>query len=225
MDRILVSSPRYLVTSPWLQPVREKCAVVPLGVDSQRFAPPAEPYAGRPTLLFVGRLRYYKGLGVLIDALTELQGVRLLVAGTGPMESEWRARASQRGVAERVVWLGEVADAELPGVLAAGDVFALPAVARSEAFGTVLLEAMASRRPVVSTELGTGTSWVNVHGTTGLVVPPGDPPALARALGTLLSDDGLRRRMGEAGHARVRAELTQARMVARVESLYREVAA
>jgi len=104
-------------------------------------------------------------------------------------------------------------------------VFILPAAHRSEAFGTVLIEAMAGGKPLITTELGTGTSWVNQHGGTGLVVPPSDPSALAEAVRTLLEHPQLRQEMGERGRRRAAEAFTIERMVEGVEGVYREVLA
>jgi rhamnosyl/mannosyltransferase len=171
-------------------------------------------------LLFVGRLRYYKGLNYLVDALRAIPRAQLVVVGAGPMERAWRSLAQELGVAERVVFVGEVSDAELPGYYAAADIFVLPASERSEAFGAVQLEAMAAGKPVVCTELGTGTSFVNVNEETGLVVPARDAPALASAINRLIADPMLRARMGAAGRARVLAEFTLDKMVERVMAVY-----
>jgi rhamnosyl/mannosyltransferase len=222
-DRIIATSPRYIETSSWLRPVREKCTVVPLGVDHRRFVLPPSPYDGLPTLLFVGKLRYYKGVDTLLEALTELPGVYLEIVGEGPMGDEWAARAVRLGLSDRVRFRGEVPDADLPGFYHRAHIFVLPANARAEAFGTVLLEAMASGLPCVTTEVGSGTSWVVQDGITGRVVPPRDPQALAGAIRQLLDHPDLRMDMGRAGRARVEAEFTQERMVARVEAVYREV--
>lgn len=228
-DRILATSPNYVESSPHLRRFRQRVSVVPLGIDPARFATLNREaarlqYGAGPNLIFVGRLRYYKGLGSLIRALPLMpQAPRLSVVGTGPMGETWRALASELGVADRIHWLGDVSEADLPQVYAAGDLFVLPAVARSEAFGIVLLEAMAAGLPCISTDLGTGTSWVNQDGRTGRVVPPDDPPALAAAINTLLADPELRRRMGQAARERVETELSQALMVRRVEAIYRKV--
>ena len=98
--------------------------------------------------------------------------------------------------------------------------FVLPSNARAEAYGIVLLEAMASGLPCVSTELGTGTSWLVQDGVTGRVVPPQDPAALAAALRELVDDPGKRRAMGQAGRLRVETEFTQALMTQRVMAVY-----
>lgn len=221
-DRIMATSLRYIQTSPWLQPLREKCVVVPLGVDHVRFSPPGTPYEGPPTLLFVGQLRYYKGLDTLLRALVHLPDVQLNVAGSGPMRDDWEALAEHLGLAPRVHFLGRVPDADLPKLYHRAHLFVLPANARSEAFGMVLLEAMASALPCVTTELGTGTSWVVQDGRTGFVVPPRQPDALALATDRLLSDAELRRRMSCAARARIEAEFTLRRMLDRVEAVYED---
>jgi len=175
-----------------------------------------------PNILFVGRLRYYKGLQYLLEAMRALEA-HLLVVGSGPMEEAWRRLAGELGVADRVTFLGEVPDEELPAFYHLCDLFVLPASHRSEAFGVVQIEAMAAGKPVVCTELGTGTSYVNVHGETGLVVPPRDPAALVDAIRRLLADPELRRRLGERGRERAVREFSAGVMADRVASLYQEL--
>ncbi len=229
--RILAGSPAVADGSAVLQPWRDRVTVVPYGIDVARFEADDgqraaarrryRPAGAKGVVAFVGRLRYYKGLHVLIDALADAPGVAALVVGDGPEGAALRAQAMARGVAERVHWLGDVADADLPDILAAADAFCLPATARSEAFGIAMVEAMAAGRPVVSTELGTGTSWVNRDGETGLVVPPGDPAALAAAIRRLVDDGALRARLGAAAQQRARAAFSRPAMVAAIEAVYR----
>ena len=213
---IAVASPSYVNSSPYLSRVPEKCRVIPYGIDLTRFAstPAVEAaaaelrarYGPRPLLLFVGRLRHYKGLHVLITAMRDVDG-HLLVIGSGPMESEWRSQVTTLGLGERITFLGDCSDDEVLAALHAATVFVLPSTNRAEAFGIVQLEAMACGLPVVCTELGTGTSYVNVDGETGFVVPPDDPPALAATLTRILRDDTLRRRLGAAALARCPARV------------------
>ena len=230
-DRIIATSPNYIESSPYLSQLRAQCTVIPLGIELERFleAPRAEVKRirdayGAPLLLFVGRLRYYKGLQYLLAAMNDIPA-RLLVVGSGPMDAEWRALATTLGLSEKVVFLGEVSAEELPAYYHACDVFVLPACERSEAFGTVQIEAMASGLPVVCTELGTGTSYVNVHGQTGWVVPTRDPTALAAAIGDLLHDEPKRRRMGEQARERALADFSLESMADRVLDVYSEVLA
>lgn len=228
--RIVAGSPAVADGSPVLAEWRDRVTVVPYGIDVARFARSAEAVAAarrarRPAgaagvVVFVGRLRYYKGLHVLVDALARRHDVHALVVGEGPEGAPLRAQAAALGIGDRLHWLGDVPDAELPDVLAAADVFCLPATARSEAFGIAMVEAMAAGLPVVSTELGTGTSWVNRDGETGLVVPPGDAAALAAALGALVDDPARRAVLGAAARARAAAAFSRAAMVAGIAAVY-----
>jgi rhamnosyl/mannosyltransferase len=194
-DRILVASPNYLESSDVLQQVRARCVVLPYGIDRETFISGGgtESQAlrarlgGGPIILFVGVLRYYKGVNYLIRAMANVDAT-LVVAGAGPMEAEWRALVRDLGLDARVHFAGRVPDEQLPSYYHAADIFCLPASERSEAFGLVQVEAMSSGLPIVSTDLGTGTSYVNMHGESGLVVPPRDPAALAAALNQLLAD-------------------------------------
>jgi glycosyltransferase involved in cell wall biosynthesis len=226
-QRIIATSPRYASTSPFLAPHADKVTVVPYGIDLARFAT-ADPEKiaqiraqyGSPLLLFVGQPRYYKGVEYLIRAMPQIAGRALFIGSeTTTRRAELDCLARELGVAERVMFLGEH-DADLPAYYHASDVFVLPSIERSEAFGIVQIEAMAAGRPLISTELGTGTSWVNVHGETGLVVPPRDPAALAEAINTLLVNDDQRRMMGDAARTRAQAEFSIERMLDRVLGLY-----
>ncbi|MFN8481523.1 MAG: glycosyltransferase [Anaerolineae bacterium] len=229
-DRIIATSPNYAATSPLLQENRDRVTIVPLGVDLARFLQPyPDPVAalrreyGTPMLLCMGRLRYYKGLHVLIEALPGLPDVTLVVAGSGPMGTEWQALAQRLGVGERVHFIGDVSDADQPALYQAADLYVLPATHRSEAFGIALVEALACGVPAVTTELGSGTSYVNQDGVTGVVVPPNASSALGAALRGLLADDALRRRMGEAARARAVAEFDRPAMLERVMAVYNDV--
>ena len=228
-DRILASSPPYVQSSDYLRPLADRCTVLPIGVEVERFARPrsAEVAALRarhpgPLLLFVGRLRYYKGLNYLVEAMRQVQAT-LLVAGTGPEAANLRAQVDQAGLVGRVVFLGDVGDGELPAYYQAADLFVLPSSQRSEAYGIALLEAMAAGTAAISTELGTGTSWLNQHGVTGLVAPARDSAALAAAINALLADDARRRQMAAAAQARARAEFDLDQQIDRVLDIYRQL--
>jgi rhamnosyl/mannosyltransferase len=223
-SRVLVTSEAYLDSSPWLQPVRDRCLVVPLGIDLAPFLGVRSRGDGR-TLLFVGRFRYYKGLQYLIAALALLPEARLLLVGTGPMEQQLRLQVQSLGLDDRVLFISGVPDDRLPDYYAQADVFVLPACERSEAFGLVLAEACASGVACVSTELGTGTSYVNLDGVTGLVVPPAQPADLAAACGRLLADAQLRQQYGRQARERAAAEFDIRRVANVVAGIYRSVLA
>lgn len=231
-DCLIASSPNYVRTSPCLSRLADKCAVIPLGIDVERFQRAEEDLVtdirrryGTPLIFFVGRLRYYKGLQYLIRAMDQVPA-RLLIAGTGSMQAEWEGGLVQElGLGEKVVFLGDVPDDMLPALYHAADVFVLPASHRSEAYGLVQIEAMASGTPVICTELGTGTSWVNRDGETGLVVPPRDPDALASAIVRMLNDDELRQAMGARAAVRAQEEFSAVTMIEQILALYAELLA
>jgi rhamnosyl/mannosyltransferase len=126
------------------------------------------------------------------------------------------------GLIDRVRFIGAVADDDRAAYYHAADVFVLPAISRGESYGIVQVQAMAAGTPSISTEVGTGTSWVNVHGSTGFVVPPRDAAALADAINHVLGDDELRTAMGHAAQQRVAEHLTRDRMLADLRKLYEE---
>jgi rhamnosyl/mannosyltransferase len=228
---ILVTSQAYLESSPVLPAYRGKCRVVPYGIPIQRFERRDEAridgirrHYGPRLILAVGRLVYYKGFDVLVEAMRHLDA-RLVVVGEGPLGPALQHQAAAAGVADRIAFLGELQNEDVAPLFAAADVFALPSVARSEAFGIVQLEAMACGTPVVNTRLASGVPWVSRHQETGLTVMPGDSRALAAAIERLLDDDGLRRQFGTAARARVRSEFTVEAMGDRVAAVYDEVLA
>jgi rhamnosyl/mannosyltransferase len=195
-DCIIATSSRYIETSPWLRPVREKCVVVPLGVDRHRFVLPSPTFSGPPTLLFVEKLRYYKGFDTLLRALANLPEVRLNIVGDGPMRTPWQILAAKLGVADRVRFFGEVDDTDLPSLYHQAHLFVLPANARAEAFGSVLLEAMACGTPVITSN---ASSLPEVVGEAGIMVEPRDVRVLTEAMERVLTDEGKRREMREKG--------------------------
>ena len=209
-------------------PFRGRFRVVPLGIEAapllalERSRPGAvalrERY-GDPFILFVGRLRHYKGLDVLLDAMPRVDAP-LVIVGDGPMGESLRAQVARLGLGGRVHFAGAVSDEELHDHLAAAGVGILPSSDAAEAFGLAMVEYMASGLPVVSTELGTGTSFVYQDGVTGLVVRAGDPAAVAEGLGRLLASREQRERMGQAGRARVREHFTTAAMMRGMDALY-----
>ncbi len=228
--RVIATSPAYIRSSPFLAPIASRCRVVPLGVPDSAFAPPDPArvaelrarYPG-PRLLFVGRLRYYKGVDRLVRAMADLPGHAIVVgADASVRRTELVALAEAYHVAERVHFVGAQPEADLRAYYHAADMLILPSVERSEAFGIVQVEAQAAGLPVICTELGTGTSYVTLHERTGLVVPPNDVPALVHAVRTLIEQPELARALGSAGLARARAEFGLTRMLDRVETVYEE---
>lgn len=231
-SRIVVSSPNLVEHAAELQDFRDKCVVIPFGIDVDRLKRSAlidskvtdiaARYPGS-RVLFVGRLVEYKGVEYLIRAMQEVDATAVIV-GDGPLRGPLEALASSTKARDRIHFLGHLGDDEVIAHLRACEVFVLPSITRAETFGVVQLEAMACGKPVVSTNLPTGVPWVNRHGETGLVVEPADVSALARALKTLTDDRQTRERMGEAARIRVLQHFTADRMTRESSALYRDVA-
>lgn len=229
-DLIAVSNPNYIRSSRFLRSVAGKCRVIPFGIELDSFertpavAAAASALAARydrPIILFVGRLRHYKGVDVLLRAMQKLDA-HLLIVGTGPMEKPWRELAQTEHLSKKVTFAGELSHQELVAAYHAATVFALPSTNRAETLGIVQLEAMACGLPVVCTELGTGTSFVNQHDRTGFVVPPDDPDALAAAIGRLLDNEALRHVFARQAMMRARSEFSSQTMLARIIDFYQE---
>ena len=226
-DCIIVSNPALAAASPLVR-LGRGVAVIPFGIDVDRYRRADRNCAARveairaiargPRLLFVGRLVYYKGLHVLLEAARRWPGT-VIVAGNGPLERDLRAVAAAVGVADRVMFVGHVADDELIAYYHASDALVLPSVAPTETFGIVQIEAMAAGLPVVSTRLPTGVPWVNADGVSGLVVEPGDVQALGDALDRLARNETLRRRLAEGARLRAETMFSRDRMI----RLFRDV--
>ncbi len=231
--RILPTSEAYAMGSELLPRYREKLTAVPLGIDQTSYREPnrlALEHASRfrqqfgsPLWLCVGRLIYYKGLHVALAALRDVPG-KLLVIGTGPLAADLKARATELGVADRVIWFGDCTADELIGAYHAATALWFPSVARSEGFGLVQVEAMAAGCPVINTAVpGSGVSWVCRHESEGLTARVGDPAAFADAAKRLLNDHDLRTALIERARFRAAAEFDHLAMGQRTLDVYRSV--
>jgi rhamnosyl/mannosyltransferase len=177
---------------------------------------------GRPMVFSLGRMTGYKGFEYLIDAAEHLtEDATIVVGGAGELLSTHRAAVQARGLGDRIRFVGRLDDASVAAHFAACEVFVLPSILRSEAYGMVLLEAMAASKPVVATDIpGSGVSWVNQDGVTGYNVPVRDGAALAHAIDELLRDPARAAALGRAGRSRYERELTADRMVEACLRLY-----
>jgi rhamnosyl/mannosyltransferase len=230
---IVSDSPPYAAGSPLLQCYTNKTTVLPLGLplgpyleanaSAQAHMQRLQRELGKPLWLTVGRLVYYKGLQNALRALASVPG-RLLVIGEGPAEKELRRLASDLGVANRVIWRNSVDADELVGCYHAATALWFPSNVRSESFGLVQVEAMASGCPVINSAIpSSGVAWVSRHEVTGLTVPVNSPAALAAAAWRLLEEPGLATRLGAAGRERARRKFDSRFMAERSLGLYRDV--
>jgi rhamnosyl/mannosyltransferase len=213
-QRIVVPSRAHIALSGELPGFEDKTDVVPFGIDVERWADvPPPPERGPVRALFIGRLLPWKGVDVLLRALALAPELRLDVVGEGPDAPRLRTLAQAVAVSDRVRWFGNYPDEDVPRRMAEAHFLVLPSVTVAEMFGLVLLEAMASGRPIITTELPSGVREVNAPGVTGLEVPPRDPAALAAAMISLAGNPARCREMGEAGRARVQERFTRRAMV------------
>lgn len=217
---IIATSAPYLASSTALRPWLDKCHVVPLGLSLDRLPEPTpaaiqwakqqwgetarEGDHPRPLkILCVGRLTYYKGHEVLIQALTQVAGVQVLIVGQGELRSRLDTLITTLNLAQKVKLLGYCTAAELTALFVTCDIFCLPSLERTEAFGLVLLEAMRYAKPIIASAIpGSGVTWVIEDKQTGLLVPPQDATALAYSLQQLIADPALGIRLGQAGYQR-----------------------
>ncbi|MGN1089018.1 MAG: glycosyltransferase, partial [Huintestinicola sp.] len=203
---------------------RDKCRLVPYGIETEKYLDAERSpilssklsVQGRKKILFVGRLVYYKGVGVLIDAFSKTENAELFIVGTGSDEESLRKQAESLG--NRVHFMKNLSDTDLKSAFADCDFFVMPSIEKSEAFGIVQLEAMIYGKPVINTDLKTSVPLVSLDGQTGLTVKAGDADELAAAMEKLISDDELRIKYGRAAKERVLSQFTSELMIKNVKN-------
>jgi rhamnosyl/mannosyltransferase len=228
VDRIVATSPNYLATSDVLARYKEKVSVIPIGLDKGTYPLPSSERLAywRDRLapkffLFVGVIRYYKGLHILIEAA---QGTDypIMIVGAGPIEEELKAQVEKLGITN-VHFLGHLPDEDKVALLHLSYAVVFPSHLRSEAFGISLLEGAMYGKPMISSEIGTGTTFINIADETGLVVPPSDPLAMRQAMRYLWDHPEQAAEMGQRAEARYWQHFTADQMVEAYVKLYREL--
>lgn len=228
MRALVPTSPNYLQSSTLLQDYRHKCHVIPIGLDAARYPAPGgarlqqwRRRVGEGFFMFVGVLRYYKGLHILLDACAGSNS-RVVILGAGPVEHDLRRQAAQLRLSN-VTFLGAASDEDKMALLQLCRGVVFPSHLRAEAFGVTLLEGALFGKPLISSEIATGSSYVNLDGVTGIVVPPDDPGALRVAMQRLDADPALAAAMGSAARNRFEALFTSNRMAQGYVALYRQI--
>lgn len=225
VDRIVATSPNYLATSDTLHRFADKVSVIPIGLDRATYPPPQparlqfwQEKLGQRFFLFVGVLRYYKGLHVLLEAARGTD-YPIVIVGAGPVESELKTQAAKLGL-NNIHFLGYVMDEDKAALLTLCYGIVFPSHLRSEAFGISLLEGAMFGKPMISCEIGTGTTFINIGGETGLVVPPSDPVALRQAMRYLWDHPEEAALMGRRAKERYSEYFTADQMVQSYVTLY-----
>ncbi len=229
---IIATSQKYAEASLLLQPFLEKTSIVPIGIDHESLTPDAsvvntiQHRYGRKKIVFsLGRLIYYKGFDVLVRAAAHLPDDHIvLIGGTGPLQAELNHQIQELGLADKVKLLGKVPTEELASYYSACTLFCLPSVERSEAFGVVLLEAMALGKPIVASAIpGSAVDWVNQDGITGLNVTPRSPLKLAAAIQKITGDPSLAKQYSQGSRDRMNTLFTRKKMVGDVIRIYQNI--
>ena len=227
-DRILVATEGHIKGSAYIKPYKDKCVIIPYGIDCNSFhkaekKPLLSKLLVNPSakkILFIGRLVYYKGVDILLEAFAKTKGCELFIAGTGVLGQPMRERAKVLGIDKTVHFLGSPNDDDLKAALWDCDMFVLPSVANSEAFGIVQMEAMACGKPVINTNLPTGVPYVSLDGRNGFTVEPCDIDGLAKAIQKLADDDALRLKFGRNAEEDAKERFDMANVMEKVYEVF-----
>lgn len=230
-DFVTASSENFARTSPVLSQYLDKVRILPFGLASDALLETEQSRKVTerlfndikdPVVLFVGRLIHYKGLDVLVRAMANVPATCLII-GDGYLAPVLRDQIEELRLTDRVKLVGRVSDEELVGYYDRANVFVLPSVNRTESYGLTQIEAMSRGIPVVCCEVGTGTSFVNKDGVSGLVIPPQDDHALSDALNRMLGDHEMHARLSAGAKDRAGTLFSEKRMIEKLKELYREV--
>lgn len=241
-DAITIATQGNIDGSPYVKPFEKKCIIIPFGLrkkweeksdkywKQRKELTRESPEYSKIKLLFIGRLVYYKGCEVLINAMEimkkkqkKMEEIQLSFVGTGILEEELKRRTINAGLEKSIHFLGRLSDDDLEKEIIQSDVLVFPSVANSEAFGLVQLEAMAYGKPVINTALPTGVPWVSLNGKTGLTVLPEDAKALAHAISWMKNHPKERMNMGINARERVKTEFSEEKMLRSLTTLYKDL--
>lgn len=210
-DKIHVLSPNIIESSQMIKPYKDKCVVIPQGIsvenifDNEKVQKVKKQYSNKKILFSLGRLVKYKGFIYGIEAMKNVEDAVYLIGGSGPLAEEFEKYIKENNLSEKVIMLGRISDEDVALYYQACDIYLLPSVMQSEAFGIVQLEAMRCGKPVINTNLGTGVNYVSINNETGLTVEPAKSDELSNAINILLKDDLLRKKLGQNARKRVEA--------------------
>ncbi|MGV8864515.1 MAG: glycosyltransferase family 4 protein [Pseudomonas sp.] len=228
VDRIVASSPNYAQSSTVLTDFKDKVSIVPYGLDRETYPEPSEQKleewrarVGAKFFLFIGALRYYKGIHFLLDAAQKTR-LPVVIVGGGMLEDELKAKAQAAGL-DNVHFVGKLPDIDKAALLQLCYALVFPSHLRSESFGISLLEGAMYGKPMISCEIGSGTTYINIAGETGLVVPPGDVDALAAAMQLMWDQPEKAAEMGVRAAERYEKVFTADAMAFSYAEIYRDL--
>jgi glycosyltransferase involved in cell wall biosynthesis len=230
VSRIVASSPNYVQTSPVLQCFRDKVSVIPFGIDEQSYPPVNDEKLAfwsqqfsTPFFLFIGAFRYYKGLHILLAAAKNAS-YPIVIIGGGPAEAELKQQAAELAL-DNVFFVGALEDADKFALLKLCHGLVFPSHLRSEAFGISLLEGAMFGKPLISCEIGTGTTYINIHNETGIVIEPNNVGSLRNAMDLLANNSQLAAQLGENAYKRYKDFFTYEQMINKYMAIYNDLSA
>ena len=226
-DCIITATQGHISGSDYLPEYRNKCVVIPYGINPEEYLSVKRvpiltekcTYKGSIKVFFTGRLVYYKGVDVLIRAFSKVKNCELFIAGTGELEEKLKELVKRKNIDDIVHFVGFLPDEQLRQAYADCDIFVLPSVAKSEAFGIVQLEAMVYGKPVINTRLDSGVPYVSIHGRTGFTVKPSSPAQLAKALNILAQNKKLREKFGRNAFLRVEKYFNEKNIIEKLRDI------
>lgn len=228
-DVIIVATKGHIDGSDYLAKYRDKCVIIPYGIDN-KVIEKSDLYIQQKgtesnkkvNILFVGRFVYYKGCEVLLKAFSQIEGAELTIIGSGVLEKKFMAMTVELGISNCVHFLGQVDEEELSNAYEDCDIFVLPSIEKSEAFGLVQIEAMSYGKPVINTNLPSGVPYVSLNGITGLTVEPNDVQALREAMKWMIDHKEERVEMGRKARERVKEHFLLNDMLHKVVEIYKK---
>jgi rhamnosyl/mannosyltransferase len=232
MDIIVANCPAYLETSPILshRTIRDKVRIIPLGINESSYPKIGDDsifkkvgiVESEPYFLFLGVLRYYKGIHTLIEASRKINA-KIVIAGSGPEEDKLKKQVEELGL-KNIIFSGQVTNKQKISLIKHCLTLVLPSHLRSEAYGMVLVEASMFNKPMISCEIGTGTSFVNMNEKTGFVISPESPSEMAEAMQVLLDDSTLAQKMGDEARNRYENLFSGPALGKAYSDVYKEIA-
>lgn len=211
-DKIHILAPNMIESSKTLAKFKEKCVTVPYSIDiskyqkinNEKVKQIKERFPNKKILLFVGRLIYYKGISILIDAMKNVnEDTVLIIIGIGKLEEELKKQVNDLNLYNRIFFEGQVSDEDLLSYYHACDIFVFPSIAKSEAYGISQLEAMSCGKPVINTWLHTGVNFISINEVTGITIQPLNVEELTNAINLLIFNDDLRLKYGVNARKRI----------------------
>lgn len=225
-SKVIATSQNYINTSEVLKNYKDKTNVIPIGIEPEHYILTSESQAHWKSklppifMLFVGVLRYYKGLEYLLQAIKGTH-ITVVIAGDGPLKETLCEQVKSLHLTNQVIFTGAVSDEDLAAIFSLAHGLVIPASHRSEAYCIALVEGLRFGLPLISTEIGTGTSFVNKKDETGLVVPACDALALREALVTLWDNKDLQDKMRKASYERFKSLFTAQIMAEKYKEIYK----